>query len=463
MVTPVERRGRGARRGRVGRFELALATLALLALAIRLVYALTVAPGQIQPGDPRLYHELADALAHGRGYNLEELYHRDAPTAAHPPLYPLYLATFTKLGFASFAAHRAVSCLLGAATVVLIGLLGRSLAGPRAGLIAAGLAAIYPQLYMVDGTLIAESLYAPLVVLILLLAYRLLDRPTPHSAAALGAVIGLAALTRSEGIILLALIVPPLVWRAGRSRLRLIAIAAATTALVLSPWLVRNWVRFDRFPLLSSNGALTQLATNCPETYYGRRIGFVAHECALRSQCLTIRDEIPQSECLLREARAFVRDHLGRVPIVVLARVGRLWNVYAPGVDRSYGRIWARERTTATVGMAMYAALLPFAACGAVLLRRRRTAVLPLMVTFVLSTLAAVIAFGFSRYRLAAEPALVVLAAVALEALALRVSQPMRGWRMSRRGRSPARGCSGPVPAGSGRSNAPAHVDRDTP
>jgi 4-amino-4-deoxy-L-arabinose transferase-like glycosyltransferase len=302
--------------------------------------------------------------------------------------------------------------------VALIGLLGRRLAGPRAGLIAAGVAAVYPQLFMVDGTLIAESLYAPLVVLALLLAYRLLDRPTWGRAAALGAVIGLATLTRSDAIVLLVLLVVPLVWHAGRDRLRLMAAATVAVALVLSPWLVRNWVEFDRFPLLSTNGALTQLATNCDETYYGDNIGFVAHGCALRSRCLKIEAEVPQSDCLLREARHYVRSHLGRTPVVALARAGRLWNVYAPGTDLNYGELWARERTTATAGMVMYALLIPFAAFGVLLLRRRRVPVYPLLVMFAVATIVALIAFGFSRYRLAAEPVLVVLAAVAVDRLA---------------------------------------------
>lgn len=409
-------------------FVLGLLAITLAALAIRLVYALAVAPDQITPGDAHVYHELAAAVADGRGYNLFALLGRDAPTASHPPLYPLYLALFTKLGFGSLIADRAISCLLGTIAVALIGLLGRRLAGPGAGLLAAGLAAVYPQLFMVDGTVIAESLYAPLIAGVLVLAYRFLDRPTAASAAALGAVIGLATLTRSDGILLLVVLALPLAWKVGQLRLGIgmLAIVAATAAVVLSPWLVRNWIEFDRFPLLSSNGALTQLATNCPTTYYGERVGFVAHDCALRSPCLRIKAEIPQSECLVREARRYVRDHLGRVPVVAVARVGRLLNVYHPDMDRRYGQIWGREKRLSTVGMAMYAILVPFAVYGALLLRRRRVSLLPLASVIVLAMLVAILAFGFSRYRLAAEPALVVLGAVGLQGVALLAARRLR-------------------------------------
>ena len=59
---------------------------------------------------------------------------RVIPTTEKPPLYPTVLALPSALGLDSYAAHRVVSCLLGAAAVVLIGLLGRRVGGPRVGL-----------------------------------------------------------------------------------------------------------------------------------------------------------------------------------------------------------------------------------------------------------------------------------------------------------------------------------------
>ena len=108
---------------------------------------------------------------------------------------------------------------MGAATVALIGLLARRVAGDRAGLVAAAIAAVYPPLWMLDASLRSESLYAPLIALVLLLAYRLRDLtlsdPTPRDAtprdaaprdaaprdaAPRAVALGrwLAALTRSE-------------------------------------------------------------------------------------------------------------------------------------------------------------------------------------------------------------------------------------------------------------------------
>ena len=59
----------------------------------------------------------------------------------------------------------------------------------------------------------------------LLLALRLIDRPALGVAAALGAAIGLAALTRTEGLAFLPLLVLPAAWLApaGARRRRVLA------------------------------------------------------------------------------------------------------------------------------------------------------------------------------------------------------------------------------------------------
>ncbi len=285
------------------RFHLVLAAVTVLALGVRLAYALAVAPHASQPGDSKLFQFLAYSLTHGQGYSTETSVFsgHPMPTAEHPPLYVLYLALFTKLGLGTMNEHRALSCLLGAAAVALIGLLGRRVAGPRVGLIAAAVAAVYPQLAVIDGTLISESLYAPLIVLSVLLAYRLIDRPGPRRAALLGGVIGLATLTRPDGLLLLLLLAAPVLWLAGRGqRLPVFAACGLTFVLVLSPWLIRNQIAMHRFPLISTNGALTLPAANCDITYYGRFTGFVnLTTCAEQiPKCRGIVNEIPLSECL---------------------------------------------------------------------------------------------------------------------------------------------------------------------
>ena len=99
------------------------------------------------------------------------------------------------------------SALFGVSTVVLIGLLGRRLGGDRVGLLAALIAAVHPLFVGADVALMSESLYGAVVAGLLLAGYPAVDRPTWQRWSVLGAIGGVAALTRNEGITLAAIVV----------------------------------------------------------------------------------------------------------------------------------------------------------------------------------------------------------------------------------------------------------------
>src|SRR5207302_10880566 len=106
---------------------------------------------------------------------------------------------------------RRLGAPFGFGTLALIGLTPRRAAGPRTGLIAAAVAAVYPVLVAADGAMMSETLYGLLIAGALYVSLRMVDGwRTPLAAAILGALIGLAALTRAEGLLLLALLAWPL-------------------------------------------------------------------------------------------------------------------------------------------------------------------------------------------------------------------------------------------------------------
>jgi 4-amino-4-deoxy-L-arabinose transferase-like glycosyltransferase len=406
-----------AAQGPAAYFTPVLVALSLLGLAGCLAYALAASPHEPLAGDALVYHYVASALVHGHGFSNGglTLHGPFRPTAEHPPLFSLLLAGFDELGLTSFNSQRAALCLLGTAAVILTGLLGRRVAGPGVGLIAAAIAAVYPNLFMIDGMMLAESLYVPLIALVLLLAYRVIDRPSAGRSAALGVAIGLAALTRSEALLLVPLLALPIALRIRPGRLRVISACTAAALLVISPWLVRNWAVMDRFPLLSTNGALTSAAANCDYAYY-HEVGFFSGPCAIDTPCVKL-DEVHEASCLEHLARVYVVHHLRRVPVVVLAREGRAWDLYGQDRDLRYASLGGRDFTVGQAGLGMYLLLLPLAAIGIIGLRRRKLLVFPLLAPLGLVAIAAATTWGFSRYRAAAEVPLIVLAGAGIQAL----------------------------------------------
>jgi 4-amino-4-deoxy-L-arabinose transferase-like glycosyltransferase len=403
------------------RFGVGLGAITLVGLVLRVVYVWQVADDPDGFGDPLFYHLQANFLADGKGFS-EPFTWRDTghyiPTAVHPPLYSVVLASSSVLGFETFLAHKLVSALVGTAVVVVMGLLGRAVGGWRVGLVAAALTAVYPNFFVLDGTLLSEGLFALTIAAATLAAYRLLRAPTVPVAAVLGGAIGLAALTRGEAIGLVPVMAVPVVLLAGRMtllrRVVLVGVTAVVTLAVIAPWALRNSARFEEPVLLSTNSEEVLAFANCDGTYSGYLFGFWDFTCHFGEPT---GDESERAGYWRRQGLDYARDHLDRVPAVVAARVGRVWDVYRPAQNRTFSILDGRTEGYARAGQWTYWAVLALAAVGAVVLWRRRPALLvPVGAQIVLVTVTAAYAYGATRFRVPGEVALIVLAAVALEA-----------------------------------------------
>jgi 4-amino-4-deoxy-L-arabinose transferase-like glycosyltransferase len=389
MQAPTARRG----------FARRLAAIAAGGLAVRLVYSLVLTPHLRGLGDATYYHDLANALADGRGFVNPAT---GMPTALHPPLFPLVLAPSSLLGLDTYNAHRVVVCLIGTATIVCVGLLARQVAGDRAGLLAAAVAAVSPVLISADGAVMSETLLGLLVVLAVLAAYRLASM---RSAVLLGAIVGLATLTRGEALLLLPLLLP---WR----RPKLAAAVVAAFVVVLVPWTVRNLSTFDKPVALSTNDGGLVAGANCPSTYKGRDIGSWDIRCVPTAPA---SDESVASQRARTHGVDYATDHASRVPLVVAARLGRTFELLQPvrQAEQAEGRAEGLE----LAGAIVWWALLPLGVYGLVLLRRRGVPITPLLAPFALAVAATLIGYGVPRFRHPADVALAVLAGVALDAL----------------------------------------------
>ena len=133
---------------------------AVVALAVRVAYILVFRHDVLPGGDSFTYHLGARLLVEGHGFiEPQPLINGIVDqSASHPPLYLLYLAIPSSIGLDGPVSHMLWSSLVGVGTVVLVGLTGREVAGPRAGLIAAGLAAVYPNLWIFDGFILSETM-----------------------------------------------------------------------------------------------------------------------------------------------------------------------------------------------------------------------------------------------------------------------------------------------------------------
>lgn len=408
-------------------FEARLLLVMLAGLAVRLLYTALSAKGIPVMGDAMTFHLVGAEVAHGHGFvrvahpELPATLPAGEPTAEHPPAFEVLIAGLVKLGADGFLAQKLALCGVGTLTVGLTGLAAREAAGERAGLIAAALAAVYPLLWIADGSLMSETLYGVFVSLSMLLGVRMWKAPSVRLALALGASIALAALTRGEAIGLLALLLLPLCVRGGRTlggRARLLGAGLAAFLVVVAPWSIRNAVTFGAPVLISTNGNAVFVGSNCDAVYHGPFIGLWNFDCY---GATPPGDEAEQSVEYRRRGLEYARDHAGRLPLVMAARLGRVWDFFKPRQQAAYEFFEGRSPTASRVGLGFYYPLLVLAAAGAAILRRRRGPLWPLLAFPTLVSLVGILVYGVTRFRFAAEPALVVLGAVALDAALARL------------------------------------------
>jgi 4-amino-4-deoxy-L-arabinose transferase-like glycosyltransferase len=346
------------------------------------------------------------------------------PDALRPPGWALVLTVWAWLGQHDWFRQQLLSCAIGTATVVVIGLVARRLAGDRAGLVAAGLAAVYAGLWVYERPLLSEVLLLLGVAVMLLLAYRFRDRPSLGGAAVLGGMCGVLAMIRSEQILVLPLLVLPLIVAAKgalrRRRVAWLAAAIVSTVLVVAPWTIFNAGRYQR-PVLLSNGFGAAAATgNCNFAYYGPETGYGDLRCL---PFFAKGDQSVQDTEDAHTALTYAEGHLSRLPVVLFAREGRTFGFWNPFQQATIDAQWMGTWVGVTrMGLISYWLLLVPAVAGGVVLRRRRVAIYPLLVFAAIAAIAVLPTIGDVRYRATAEIPLVLLVAVAVDAVMSRQS-----------------------------------------
>jgi 4-amino-4-deoxy-L-arabinose transferase-like glycosyltransferase len=374
-------------------------------------------------GDGLAYRLTAEHIAEGDGY----LHPLDPtlPEAHHPPAWyatlavPIFFGVEGRLGLQVYAA------MVGSATVLLVGLAGREVAGRRVGLLAAGLAALSAGFWRFERELLSETLVLPVMATVILVAYRYRAEPSLRRAIALGGSIGLAVITKADLAVLMPLLALPLVLRNRRPPqeqiLQLAAVAVVVVACIV-PWTVYNLGRFDEPVLLSTSlGSAMQIA-NCDSVYAGERMGYYDLACSFRVPRDPPDMDASERDLQLRDtALDHMRANLDRLPAVVLARYGRTWSLYRPGQQIDLDHEWSlTPNWVSWTQLFTFWVVAPAALAGGLLLRRRAIVIWPLLVPFAGVLVTNLAITGEPRYRSPAEVSLVILAAVALDAVGSR-------------------------------------------
>ncbi len=402
-----------------------LAVIAGSALAFRVAAAFWYDDHTGVGFDGAWYLEIARFVARGIGFREPTFYlilHRKVATAAHPPLYPLFLSVVDFLGLHTVLAHRLWSCVPGTLTVVFVGITARDLAGRRAGLIAAGCAAISISLVAQDVILWSGGFFGMTITLVVLLSYRYLKRPRPIGALLVTAAISVSVLTRAESALLYLILIVPLVAvtvKSVRARARVLFASALTAAIILAPWTIYNAGRFDH-PVVLSTGLGGLLAhSNCPAAYDGPLIGSWVGGCAKGLPRQLPSDESTADLLLRKAAFQYAGDHLDRLPVVVPVRLLRTFGVWNARYQFRHDLYLdaANLRWVSNIAVAQYWVYIALGAVGFVALRRRRQSLLPIIAPVITVVAITITGHGALRFRIGFDAVLPILVGVGVVTL----------------------------------------------
>ncbi len=442
-MAPPDREWRAALRPRDAEdrtFRIWVGVAMAIGLVVRVAFVLVKQSRlTLTTGDAFWYHVQAKLVADGRGFLnpfLLEYQQLEGPGADHPPGFVLVLAALDLLGISSPQGQRLVMCLVGTVSILLIALLGRRLGGTRVGIVAAFLAALYPNIWINDGMLMVETIYILAIAASLLLVYRYMDQPRMVDMAGLSVALTVAAMTRPESLVLFGVMVTPMVltrtqleWR---QRIAQLAVAAVIPIAAFAPWVIYNLGRYEEPVTISTGAGQTLAAGNCEFTYRGESTGFYDLRCIEAPAVTGLEGDPSERDLQYREAALrYMSENRGELPRVMAARIGRVWHLYAPiqslnldgWVEGRAGGAPSGDKSLVIAALVSYFVLLPLAIAGGVLLWRRKVRIWPLLVQPALVTGVAAMTFGITRYRAGAEITLVVLAAVAIVAIQQRVAR----------------------------------------
>jgi 4-amino-4-deoxy-L-arabinose transferase-like glycosyltransferase len=412
---------------------------AIIALALVVRVAAVLTDGDYEPHHDAYDYDLhARSIAGGDGYPESGYGPPGSPSAIRSPAYPYVLGAVYRLAGSEVDAGRLAGAVLGATAVGLICLIATRIWGRRVGLVAAAMAALYPPLVLLSRELFAESLFivALLAAAAAVLALGRSSQPLRWAVAA-GLLCGLAALTTKAGV----LVVIPIalgVWTSrpgpGAGRLAAPVTVVACAALVLAPWALRNAVEFGRLiPISTSTGfalAGTYNSVSFENDAYpgGWRSSVKVPEYRPLFHLPDV-EEGTLDATLRREASEFALDHPAYVVEVAARNLLRLASLSGGSVvegDVEVVDIGIGNRVTAAekVGFGVAALLAVLGVAAIVLTRRPRklddgAVRRPIprgpwflwLIPVILIAAAAPVA-GLPRYRLPADPFLLMLAAV---------------------------------------------------
>lgn len=248
----------------------------LLLYIFVIALVLRVSATLISDRNHEIYHEymvIAQNLLDGKGYSWDEWGRAPLqPTSFLPPLYVYWCALFQSFLDQNYTLMYLAQALVSALGVFLAFALGKKMFNRETGIIFALFYSIYPEFAVYHTRPITEFLYLPLTMVLILGYLDLKDKPFDRSGmnAALlwGFLCGVTVLVKESAVLLIAALGLALLWSRRDSWMKVIthfgAPSVVALLLVMSPWIVRNYIVQGELVVIRTGFGVTAWIANHP-------------------------------------------------------------------------------------------------------------------------------------------------------------------------------------------------------
>ena len=400
-----------------------LLIILLICLGLRLIFISLFShwdEGEMM--DSSRYQRVALNILAGRGFTEWRM-----PTAFSPPFYPYVMAGIIRL-FGSAIPVKIMQVLLSVLTCICIYQMGLTLFNRQAGLIAAFLFSISPEIIVMAGSLYTETLYIFLSTLAFTLLLQGIKGNRNNVWAASGFFLALAILTRHililfpVWLLLAAAVIPVL-----RPMLKNIFRLAGVCLLLLIPWIVRNYVVFDQFvPIASGAGGGLWHGSNFSQA------GQYQYDLSRRDvekHTRGLERPVDKDRELLNQSFHAILQSPVRYTLLVAKKFFRFFTqVYEdiPRGERRTANLWIQ-----LILMLSYYPVLLGCLAGFFIARRQWRLVFPLYSVIVYSGLIYSVTLVTPRYRIPLIPFMIIFAGIAFADLAKRLSERRQERKMN--------------------------------
>ena len=368
---------------------------------------------------------IAKSLATGEGFS-SPFPSPTGSTAWLMPLYPFFLALIFKL-FGIYTIQAAVAtltihCLISALTCIPLYHIAKKLFTRNIGYITAVAFAFYPpSIWHAINTIWDTTLFTFFSMLLISWLVRPTKQMHIENSIIHGIFIGIIALVNPV-IIVYYLFIPVWLYLKSKNhkirRHKYIGTMLLAAAMILTPWLVRNYIVLGR-PMLRSNFGLELRLGNSKQTWNtftstGERfpptmeVGHPSFDLAEYARFARL-GEVAYNDACLEEAWQFISANPRAFLRLTMSRIQGFWLGELARNNEWVGNIKA-PFTVTRLKQACYILPLPFMIAGLIWAFKRKIEIWPLAAFLLLIPLVYYITHISQRYRYPIEPIVLVLA-----------------------------------------------------